>query len=74
MVRDVAFGQYFPGNSLLHRLDPRLKIVVTLAYIVLLFVVKEWIGFAGITRIEGSYFNVVGFPVQRVYEALLKLL
>ncbi|MBR4687725.1 MAG: Maf family protein, partial [Bacteroidales bacterium] len=26
------------------------------------------------TRIEGSYFNVVGFPVQRVYEALLKLL
>ena len=35
---------------------------------------QEWIGFAGITRIEGSYFNVVGFPVQRVYEALRKFL
>lgn len=38
------------------------------------YAIQEWIGFAGITRIEGSYFNVVGFPVQRVYEALLKLL
>ncbi|MCR5135169.1 MAG: energy-coupling factor transporter transmembrane protein EcfT [Clostridiales bacterium] len=46
MIRDITLGQYFPGESILHRLDPRLKIVVTLAYIVLLFVVKEWIGFA----------------------------
>ena len=34
------------------------------------FSIQEWIGHIGITRIEGSYFNVVGFPVQRVYEAL----
>lgn len=34
------------------------------------YAIQEWIGHAGITRIEGSYFNVVGFPVQRVYEAL----
>ena len=38
------------------------------------YAIQEWIGFAGITRIEGSYFNVVGFPVQRVYEALRKML
>ena len=35
------------------------------------YAIQEWIGHVGITRIEGSYFNVVGFPVQRVYEALL---
>ena len=34
------------------------------------YAIQEWIGSVGITRIEGSYFNVVGFPVQRVYEAL----
>ena len=34
------------------------------------YAIQEWIGHIGITRIEGSYFNVVGFPVQRVYEAL----
>jgi len=38
------------------------------------YAIQEWIGHAGITRIDGSYFNVVGFPVQKVYEALLKLL
>jgi len=32
--------------------------------------IQEWIGYAGITRIDGSYYNVVGFPVQRVYTAL----
>lgn len=46
MIRDITLGQYFPGESILHRLDPRLKIVATLAYIILLFVVNEWIGFA----------------------------
>lgn len=32
--------------------------------------IQEWIGMVGITKIEGSYFNVVGLPVQKVYEAL----
>ncbi|MBP5483434.1 MAG: septum formation protein Maf [Bacteroidales bacterium] len=38
------------------------------------YAIQEWIGHIGITRIEGSYFNVVGFPVQRVYEKLLSFI
>ena len=38
------------------------------------YAIQEWIGYAGITRIDGSYFNVVGFPVQRVYAALLRFI
>lgn len=38
------------------------------------YAIQEWIGHIGITRIEGSYFNVVGFPVQRVYEKLQSFL
>lgn len=38
------------------------------------YAIQEWIGHIGITGIEGSYFNVVGFPVQRVYEALLRFI
>ncbi len=36
--------------------------------------VQEWIGYVGIKRIEGSYFNVVGLPVQRVYSELITFL
>ena len=32
--------------------------------------VQEWIGYVGVTRLEGSYFNVMGLPVQRIYEEL----
>ncbi len=35
--------------------------------------VQEWIGFIGVTRLEGSYFNVMGLPVQRLYTELRKI-
>lgn len=37
MLRDITIGQFFPMDSLIHRLDPRFKIVITLLYIVMLF-------------------------------------
>lgn len=35
--------------------------------------IQEWIGYVGVTRLEGSYFNVMGLPVQRIYDELSKL-
>ncbi len=46
MIRDITLGQYYQTESWVHRLDPRLKIIVTLLYIVLLFMVDDLIGFA----------------------------
>ena len=46
MLKDITLGQYFPGNTLLHRLDPRTKLVLTLVYIVALFVAKNYISYA----------------------------
>ena len=37
MLRDITIGQHFPGNSVVHRCDPRLKIIATIAYIIVLF-------------------------------------
>ena len=34
MLKDITIGQYFPGASVLHKLDPRVKIVLTIAYII----------------------------------------
>ena len=46
MLRDITIGQHFPGNSLLHRLDPRVKLVLTIVYIVMLFVGSNPAGLA----------------------------
>ncbi len=35
--------------------------------------IQEWIGYVGVTSLEGSYYNVMGFPVQRVYTEMLKM-
>ena len=37
MLTDIALGQYYPGNSLIHKLDPRTKILITLFFIVAIF-------------------------------------
>ena len=42
MIRDISIGQFFPGNSLLHKLDPRIKILQTLLYIIALFLCKNF--------------------------------
>ncbi len=41
MLRDITIGQHFPGDSPVHRLDPRIKLLLTLAYIVVLFAVPN---------------------------------
>ncbi len=37
MLKDITLGQYFPGNTVAHRLDPRTKILLVILYIVALF-------------------------------------
>ena len=46
MIRDITLGQYYSADSILHRLDPRTKILATLIFIIELFLVKGFIGFA----------------------------
>ncbi len=46
MLRDITIGQHFPGESIVHRLDPRVKIILTFTYIIMLFVGTNPIGIA----------------------------
>ena len=41
MIQNITLGQYFPGNSFLHRLDPRMKLLLTLALIIIVFFVVK---------------------------------
>ena len=46
MFKDIIIGQYVPGNSILHRLDPKIKIILTLVYIVMLFLIRSPLSYA----------------------------
>ena len=46
MLNDVTFGQYYPAKSFVHRLDPRVKLLFLIAYIVMLFVANSFYGLA----------------------------
>ena len=48
MLKDITLGQYFPGNTVIHRLDPRTKLIAVLLYIVALFQAKGWVGYAAV--------------------------
>jgi len=43
MLKDITLGQYFPGNSVIHRLDPRTKLIILVVYIVALFLAVSWV-------------------------------
>ena len=70
MLRDITIGQHFPGNSLVHRFDPRLKILLTILYIVLLFAAANPLGLAlSIAWLAGLY-KMAKIPVRMIVKSL----
>lgn len=49
MLRDITIGQYYPADSIIHKLDPRTKLMATLVYILSLFLFRNVAGFAAVT-------------------------
>lgn len=45
MIRDITIGQYYPVDSIIHRLDPRVKLIGTMAFIISLFIFKHFFGY-----------------------------
>ena len=46
MLKDITLGQYFPGDTLAHRLDPRTKLILVVLYIVALFLAVSFVSYA----------------------------
>ena len=42
MIKDITIGQFFPGNSPIHRMDPRMKLILTFVYIITIFLCKNF--------------------------------
>lgn len=74
MLRDITIGQHFPGNSLVHRFDPRLKLVLTVAYIVLLFAASNPLGLTLSILFLGIMYKVAKIPVKMIGKSLKPIL
>ena len=61
MLRDITLGQYYRADSVLHRLDPRVKLVATFMFIISLFIVKNFVGY-----ILAALFLVTGIALSKV--------
>ena len=54
MLKDITFGQFFPGGSLLHRTDPRFKIIILLVFLVLVLLAKSAAAFAFVVLLTAA--------------------
>ena len=70
MLRDITIGQHFPGNSILHRCDPRLKLVGTLAYIVVMLVAANSVGIALSIALLAFPYAVAYIPAKMFLKSL----
>lgn len=74
MLSDITLGQYFPGSSAVHRMDPRTKILVTIAYVVILFVASNWAGFVLSGLFLALIVAISGIPVKSVLRGVKPIL
>ena len=74
MLRDITIGQHFPGNSLVHRFDPRLKLVLTILYIVLLFAASNPLGLSLSILFLVVMYRVAKIPFKMITKSLKPIL
>ena len=74
MIRDITIGQHFPGNSVIHRMDPRAKLLLTIAYIVALFLGSNPIGLALSVLFLIVAYKVANIPMRLVRKSLRPIL
>lgn len=70
MIRDITLGQYYPGNSWIHKLDARIKIIWTFVYIISLFLIKDFWGYLTVLITLACIIGVSGVPLKFILKGL----
>jgi energy-coupling factor transport system permease protein len=74
MLKDITLGQYFPGKSVVHRLDPRTKLVLTLVYIVALFMAVSYYSYGLMIAVLISIIVVSGIRFKTILKSVKPLI
>jgi len=70
MIRDITIGQYYPGYSVIHRLDTRLKLILVLAFMVSVFLVSDFIGYAFVFIFLMTIISISKVPLRFILRGL----
>lgn len=70
MIRDITIGQYYPVDSVIHRLDPRVKLLGTLIYIISLFLFKSFTGYLAALLFLGTVIHLSKVPLKYILRGL----
>ncbi len=73
MLKDITLGQYFPGNSVIHRLDPRTKLVMLVVYIVALFLAESWVSYGLMFVFLASVIWLSTIPLKSILRGMKPL-
>ena len=74
MLKDITLGQYFPGNSVVHRLDPRTKLILLVVYIVALFMATNWVSYAVMAAFLVIVVKISTIPPKSIIRGMKPLL
>ena len=74
MLRDVTFGQFYPSKSFVHKMDPRVKILIIIAYIVFIFLIRNFFGFLPIALFLVAAVAFSRVPVASVLRSIRAIL
>ena len=74
MLKDITLGQFFPGTSFIHRLDPRTKLIMLVVYIVALFVAVSWISYGLVSVFLGLCILISKIPLKNLVGGMKPLL
>lgn len=70
MIRDITIGQYYPTDSPIHKLDPRVKLVGTMVYIISLFMFKTFLGYLLVALFLGIVIKISKIPFKFIVKGL----
>lgn len=73
MMKDITLGQYFPGNSPVHRMDPRTKLILLIVYIVALFTADNWLSYLVMFAFLSFAVVISGIPVKSIAKGMKPL-
>ena len=74
MLKDITLGQYFPGNSVVHKMDPRTKLLFLVIYIVALFVASNWISYAVVFVFLATAIAISRIPLKSIFRGMKPLI